>query len=62
MDSIAVYCGSNSGHDPAFARAARELAHEIAGRGHELVYGGGSVGLMGVVADTGWRREDGCTG
>ncbi|HZU98387.1 MAG TPA: TIGR00730 family Rossman fold protein [Planctomycetota bacterium] len=49
---ICVFCGSCPGDDPAFAQAARELGNLMADRGLELVYGGGSVGLMGVVADT----------
>jgi uncharacterized protein (TIGR00730 family) len=49
---IAVYCGSASGADPAFAEVARELAREMVSRGIELVYGGGRLGLMGIVADT----------
>jgi len=51
MLSICVYCGSSPGSDPAFVRAAREVGTLIATRGHTLVYGGGNVGLMGVLAD-----------
>ena len=51
MKSICVYCGSNSGQDPAFTDAARHLGQVLAGRGITLVYGGGRVGLMGEVAD-----------
>jgi uncharacterized protein (TIGR00730 family) len=51
MHSIAVFCGSSMGADPAFAEAARRVGKAIARRGCKLVYGGGSVGLMGVVAD-----------
>ena len=49
--SVCVYCGSRAGSDPAFAQAARAVGAEIGRRGWELVYGGGKVGLMGVVAD-----------
>ena len=49
--SVCVYCGSRSGSDPAFALAAREVGAEIGRRGWDLVYGGGKVGLMGMVAD-----------
>ena len=49
--SVAVFCASSPGHDPAFARTARALGAELAGRGVGLVYGGGRVGLMGAVAD-----------
>ena len=49
--SVAVYCGSSVGSDPAFAAAARSLGRALAEREIRLVYGGGQVGLMGVVAD-----------
>jgi predicted Rossmann-fold nucleotide-binding protein len=49
--SVAVYCGSNSGTDPAFTGAAASLGRLLAERGLRLVYGGGHVGLMGTVAD-----------
>ncbi len=51
MKRLAVYCGSNMGTNVAFADAARRLGEEMAARGVELVYGGGRLGLMGVVAD-----------
>jgi uncharacterized protein (TIGR00730 family) len=51
LQSLCVYCGSASGHDAAYADSARALGLEIARRGMSLVYGGGHVGLMGVVAD-----------
>ena len=49
---LAVYCGSAPGSDPAFADAARELALLMVKRDIDLVYGGGRLGLMGIVADT----------
>jgi hypothetical protein len=49
--AVCVFCGSANGTDPAFADAARGLGREIARRGWTLVYGGGSVGLMGILAD-----------
>jgi len=49
---LAVYCGSALGTDPAFADAARELGALMVEREIELVYGGGRLGLMGIVADT----------
>jgi len=52
MRSIGVFCGSNTGSGTAYAEAARKLARAIAGRGLRLVYGGGSIGLMGVLGDT----------
>ncbi|MGZ8649138.1 MAG: LOG family protein [Solirubrobacteraceae bacterium] len=52
MRRICVYAGSNPGSDTAYANSARELARLLAARGIGLVYGGGRVGLMGVLADT----------
>jgi len=51
LTSVAVYCGSNSGADPAFERAAVSLGRTLAERGVRLIYGGGHVGLMGAIAD-----------
>jgi uncharacterized protein (TIGR00730 family) len=51
MKRLAVYCGSSPGTDPAFSEAAQALGEEMARRGIALVYGGGRLGLMGVVAD-----------
>jgi uncharacterized protein (TIGR00730 family) len=48
---VCVFCGSSTGSDPTFAEAARELGRLFAREGIALVYGGGSVGLMGEVAD-----------
>lgn len=48
---VCVFCGANRGNDPAFSSAASELGSTLARQGHGLVYGGGRVGLMGVVAD-----------
>lgn len=52
MRRVCVYAGSNPGSHPAYAQAARALATTMAERGIGLVYGGGKVGLMGVLADT----------
>src|SRR5208282_5412454 len=51
MQSICVFCGSNAGNSPIYAEAARALARAIASRGVRIVYGGGNVGLMGVIAE-----------
>jgi uncharacterized protein (TIGR00730 family) len=51
MRSVTVYCGSNPGADPAFADATRALARRLAEGGVRVVYGGGHVGLMGILAD-----------
>ncbi|MGC3948325.1 MAG: TIGR00730 family Rossman fold protein [Chryseolinea sp.] len=49
--NICVFCGSASGIDPVYAEAAKALGIQLAKGGHTLVYGGGNVGLMGIVAD-----------
>jgi len=51
MKRIAVYCGSNKGVRPEYAAAAAQLGVLLAREKIELVYGGGMVGLMGIVAD-----------
>lgn len=51
MRRLALYCGSSRGHDPAYATAAAELARYLVSQGIGIVYGGGNVGLMGVIAD-----------
>ncbi|TZG27243.1 TIGR00730 family Rossman fold protein [Sphingomonas montanisoli] len=51
MKRLCVFCGSSPGNDPAYADAARALGRAIAEAGMGLVYGGGRVGLMGIVAD-----------
>lgn len=50
--NICVYCGSGPGKDPVYAAAATELGVALASQGIGLVYGGGSLGLMGIVART----------
>jgi hypothetical protein len=47
--SLCVFCGSRAGADPAFAQAAEQLGRCLAERGVRLIYGGGSIGLMGVI-------------
>src|SRR3954451_6826808 len=48
---ICVYCGSNSGANPAYEKIAEQMGTALAQRGIELVYGGGRVGLMGTIAN-----------
>ncbi|WP_093806298.1 TIGR00730 family Rossman fold protein [Stappia sp. ES.058] len=50
MKTICVYCGTGEGATPAYLAAATELGRRIAAEGLSLVYGGGSIGLMGAVA------------
>jgi uncharacterized protein (TIGR00730 family) len=52
MRRVCVYAGSSRGGNPAYAASAQRLATLLAERGIGVVYGGGKVGLMGVVADT----------
>jgi uncharacterized protein (TIGR00730 family) len=52
MSRLCVFCGSNAGAVPAFADAAARLGSALASRGIGLVYGGGNVGLMGILADS----------
>ena len=51
MRSICVYCGSNAGSKPAYTERAIALGDRLAREGIRLVYGGGNVGLMGIVAN-----------
>lgn len=52
MKRIAIFCGSKTGNHPAYAEATRELVSALVDKGIEIVYGGGAVGLMGIVAET----------
>jgi uncharacterized protein (TIGR00730 family) len=51
LRSVCVYCGSNAGSRPLYAERAAALGTRLAREGLALVYGGGNVGLMGIVAD-----------
>lgn len=51
LRSICVFCGSSAGHDPAYRQSAVAVGQLLARRGIRLVYGGGTVGLMGLVAN-----------
>ncbi len=51
MKKICVFCGSNVGSKDIYTQKAQELGRLLAEKGLELVYGGGNVGLMGVIAD-----------
>src|SRR5438128_8078068 len=52
IESICVYCASGPGNNPVFMDAARKLGRILAENGIRLVYGGGSVGLMGALAES----------
>lgn len=62
MKRVCVYCGSSPGHLPVFADAAEALGRHLAAGGIELVYGGGDVGLMGIVAQSVLRHGGRVTG
>jgi uncharacterized protein (TIGR00730 family) len=62
MKAIAVYCGASTGADPRYADAARGLARALVEHNIALVYGGGKVGLMGVIADEVLRLGGEATG
>lgn len=51
MKSLGVFCGSHAGRGEIYRAAAAQFGREVARRGITIVYGGGNVGLMGVVAD-----------
>jgi uncharacterized protein (TIGR00730 family) len=51
ISSLAIFCGSADGNDPAYRSSAGDTAAFLAGNGIDLVYGGAKVGLMGAVAD-----------
>jgi hypothetical protein len=51
MKAILIYCGANTGNKAVYRERAEELAEELVKRKIRLIYGGGSVGLMGVIAD-----------
>ena len=62
IKSLCVYCGASSGALPVYAEAARNLAATFVERDIALVYGGGNVGLMGIIADEVLRLGGNVTG
>lgn len=52
MKSICVFCGSSMGFHPIYKKSAHDLGKHIANENLSLIYGGGSVGLMGILADS----------
>jgi uncharacterized protein (TIGR00730 family) len=62
LASICVYCGSGSGDDPAFRDCAKAFGHAMAENGIGLVYGGGTIGLMGTIARAVLERGGHVTG
>lgn len=51
INKLAVFCGSSSGHPPVYAQAAEAIADALCNAQIGLVFGGGNVGLMGIIAD-----------
>jgi uncharacterized protein (TIGR00730 family) len=62
LGAVAVFCGSAPGLRASYREAAVALAAELAARGTRLVYGGGNIGLMGIVADAALERGVHVTG
>jgi uncharacterized protein (TIGR00730 family) len=62
MKSICVYCGANFNGDPVLKTAIEKLTERMSGQGISLVYGGGSVGVMGLLADEMLSRGGAVTG
>ena len=62
MKKICIFCGSSMGFDPIYKEKAAELGQVLADNGCELLYGGGSVGLMKIVADVMMERHCKVTG
>lgn len=52
IQSLCIFCGSKSGHHPIYAETAAAIGRELAKQKIRLIYGGGSVGLMGILADS----------
>ena len=62
VKNLCVYCGSRLGNDPNYELLARELGHHLADFDVRLVYGGGAIGLMGVLASAVAERGGNITG
>ena len=62
IEAVCVYCGSGPGGDPDFVAAAREFGRSLALNGIRLVYGGGSIGLMGAIASSVMEHDGAVTG
>lgn len=62
ISTVAVFCGSKPGNDPAFMNEAKALGHLLAENNIRIVYGGGGKGLMGAVADAALQARGHVTG
>lgn len=56
ISAVCVYCGSNRGARPAFGEVASDFGRLLAERGLRVIYGGGEIGLMGLLADSAMRH------
>lgn len=59
LQSVCVFCGSRVGNNPEYVFEARKLGYLFAQKNIELVYGGGNIGLMGVIADAVLEKKAG---
>jgi uncharacterized protein (TIGR00730 family) len=50
--NVCIFCGSSTGQDPVYAEVTRTLGRQLGSAGHTLIYGGGNIGLMGIMADS----------
>lgn len=62
IHSVAIFCGSRKGNNPIYAQHALEIGRLLAAKQCKIVYGGGSIGLMGLVADEAMRGGGWVTG
>ncbi len=62
MERICVYCGSSPGSEPEYARTADRLGKALAQSGIGLVYGGGNIGMMGILANSVVKHNGEVTG
>jgi hypothetical protein len=62
IHAVAVFCGSRTGNNPAYRAAAQDLGHGLGAARIRLVYGGGRIGLMGILADAALAAGGAVTG
>lgn len=62
IQSLAVFCGSKNGNNPVFKQHAEQLGKLLAEHSVKLIYGGGSAGIMGIIADTVMQHGGSVTG
>ena len=60
--TVAIYCGANPGYDQSIIDGIKKMAEKLAMKGWGLIYGGGKVGIMGIVADTFLKNKASVTG